>query len=146
MCIKTERFVTKMHSYSEVSVGDLLSVHLCLRYFIFTLCIRCNCRNVPPLYTFICCIYICTWINKPLLYVKVCLFNSLLSLQVHCNSIFFCRVHCSVYLCIWYHRKKLMKCQTVEHLGGSDTVICTLLLAVFIIVFSFCFVFHRNPH
>jgi hypothetical protein len=31
-----------------------------------------------------------------------------------------------------------MMCQTVEHLGGSDTLIYTLLLAVFIIV---CFLF-----
>jgi hypothetical protein len=99
----------------------------------------CNCRNVPPLYTFISCIYICIWINKPLLYVKGCLFNSLLSLQVHCKSIFFCRIHCSVYPFIWYHRKKLMKCQTQEHLGGSDTniyfVACSLYNCVLILFF-----------
>jgi len=136
---KKERIITKMHSYSEVNVGDLLSVHLCLKYFIFTLCIQCNCRNVPPFYTFMCCIYICIWINKRLLYLKVCLFNCLFCLQVHCNSILFCTVHCNVYLFIWYHRKKLMKCHTLEHLGGSDTLIYTLLLAVFITVFLFCF-------
>jgi len=39
-----------------------------------------------------------------------------------------------------------MNCQTLEHLGGSDTLIYTLLFAVLIIVFSFYFVFHRNPH
>ena len=39
-----------------------------------------------------------------------------------------------------------MKYQALEHMGGSDALIYTLLLAVFIIVFSFSFVFLCNPH